>query len=822
MRYILLIFISFLFAADDKAPSHRTRDREIDVHHIKIDVSVNLVSGSVYGNVVHTFSPLSSSLRSFNLDADDMTIRRVRMNDKDIKFDHSGGKLYITMDKAIGWKDTVNVRVDYTSFPTLGTFFIRPDEVYPDKPWQAWTQGEETDNHHWVPIYDYPNDRSTFETILTVDRSFKAVSNGELVSVVENGDGTHTWHWRENFPMVAYLISYVVGEYVKVEDSYKDIPVNYWVYEENKNETMRSFGLTTDMMKYFGEKIGIEYPFEKYDQIIVDDFMFGGMENITLTHNTDRTMYDQFAAPDVSSDELVAHELAHQWFGDMITTRNWANIWLNEGFATFLSRKYRENKFGHDEGEYDRLGEMRSYFYANKRWARPTVYDHYYVPMDLFDGHVYAKGSLILNMMQDHLGNAAFWRSVQHYAKVNQYKNVETQDLKKAIEETSGQNLDWFFKQWVYEPGYPEYDVKWSYNQRNRTVQLKIKQIQDTTKTGLFKMPVEVRVDEHLHTVWVDKKEVVYELPVDMRPELVIFNSGMRIPCKLTFNKPVNEWILQLEKGPHVLDRIAAIDVLKNKKGRRSVEMALLKAASADPFWGVRREAIQGISKLKPKQYAKELMEISEGQDNRVRRAIWSALKNYKGDKEVSAFLQDVISTDQKYYSISDAFRALVTVDTSAARKRVEALLDTDSHNDVIRRSAISYFGSVVNDNNYERLKELVEYGGTTWDARPEAVNQLGKYAKKRPETLKLFVDLLLDKSRGVRTNSVRALGRYGNKKHFGPLDELALRDPIIERHIRAAKKNILHPPKKPKKSGAEKDLEEANKKIEEIKKILK
>ena len=212
MRYILLVFISFSFAADDKAPSHRTRDREIDVHHIKIDVSVNLVSGSVYGNVVHTFSPLSSSLRSFNLDADDMTIRRVRMNDKDIKFDHSGGKLYITMDKAIGWKDTVNVRVDYTSFPTLGTFFIRPDEVYPDKPWQAWTQGEETDNHHWVPIYDYPNDRSTFETILTVDRSFKAVSNGELVSVVENGDGTHTWHWRENFPMVAYLISYVVGE----------------------------------------------------------------------------------------------------------------------------------------------------------------------------------------------------------------------------------------------------------------------------------------------------------------------------------------------------------------------------------------------------------------------------------------------------------------------------------------------------------------------------------------------------------------------------------------------------------------------------------
>ena len=215
-------------------------------------------------------------------------------------------------------------------------------------------------------------------------------------------------------------------------------------------------------------------------------------------------------------------------------------------------------------------------------------------------------------------------------------------------------------------------------------------------------------------------------------------------------------------------------------------------------------------------------MDLSKDQDNRVKRAIWSALKNYKGDEKVSMFLQDILSNEEKYYSISDAFRALVVVDTAAARKRVEALLNTESHNDVIRKAAISYFGSVINDKNYVRLKELVDYGGTTWDARSEAVNQLGKYAKKKPETLDLFVELLSDRSRGVRTNSVRALGRYGNKKHFDPLDELAVRDPIIERFIRAAKKNILNPPKKPKKSGPEKDLEESNKKLEEIRKILK
>jgi len=819
---ILILLLSFLYAADDKAPMQRTRDRTVDIHHIKIDVAVDLESESVYGHVVHTLSPFSRSLESFYLDAEDMTIRRVRLNDKDIGFDHTGDKLHLSLAKPIGWLDTVTVRIDYTAYPRRGTFFIKPDETYPDKPWQAWTQGEETDNHHWVPLYDYPNEKSTFETILTVDQKFKAVSNGELVSLSENQDGTHTWHWRENFPMVAYLISFVVGEYVKVEDSYKDIPVNYWVYKDNQKEAMRSFGLTPDMMKYFGEVTGVEYPYEKYDQIIVADFMFGGMENITLTHNTDRTMYDQFAAPDVSSDGLVAHELAHQWYGDMLTTRNWANIWLNEGFATFFSRKYREHKFGYDEGEYLRFGEMNSYFGSNKKWRRPTVHHSFYVPMDLFDGHVYAKGSLILNMMQDYLGDDAFWRAIQHYTTLNQYKNVETEDLKKAIEEITGQNLDWFFKQWIYEPGFPEYDVKWSYNQRNRTVKLSVKQKQDLKNNDLFKMPVQVRVDDQIHTIWIEDKELVYELPVDMRPKLVIFNAGMRIPCKVTFNKTVSEWIIQLEKGPHILDRIAAIQVLKTKKGRRSVETALLNAAKSDPFWGVRKEAVNAFANLKSKKYADELMALAEGQDNRVRRAIWNGLKNYKDNEDVSLFLQNVILSDNKYYSISDAFKSLVVVDTAAARKKVNALLDTESHTDVIRKSAITYFGSVVNDQNYERLKELAVYGGTTWDVRPETVKQLGKYVKTKPKTLDLFVDLLEDKSYDVRRNAVRALGKYGNRKHLGALDEVLERDPMISRDVRAAKKNILNPPKKPVKKGPEKELEEANKKLEDIRKIIK
>ena len=817
---IPFLVFTFLIGADDKAPSQRTRDREVDIHHIKIEVIVDLEEETVSGNVTHSLSAFNSSLTGFTLDAEDMDIRRVRLNGKDISFDHNGDKVYLTLNKPIGWEDTVKVRLDYTAHPRRGTFFVKPDSIYPDKPWQAWTQGEDTDNHHWVPIYDYPNDKATFETILTVDKKFQAISNGELLSVKDNKNGTHTWHWKENYPMVAYLISYVVGEFEKVEDSYNGIPVNYWVYDENKHEAMRSFGLTPDMMKYFGKVTGVEYPYEKYDQIIVDDFMFGGMENITLTHNTDRTMFDEFAAPDVSSDGLVAHELAHQWYGDMLTTRNWAHAWLNEGFATFFSRKYREHKFGFDEGEYIRFGEINGYFKSNKKWRRSTVQHNFYESMDVFDGHIYAKGSLILNMLQDYLGDDAFWRFIQYYTKENQFKNVETPDLKKAIEETTGQNMDWFFKQWVYEPGFPEYEVTWKYNQRNKSVKLIVKQIQK--KPNIFKMPIQIRVDDELHTVWIEDKEMVYEVPVDKRPKMVIFNAGSRIPCKLKFNKSISEWILQLEKGPHILDRIAAAQELSTKKGRRIVETALLNTAKNDSFWGVRKEAVNAFAKLKSKKYAVELMALAEGQDNRVRRAIWNALKNYKNDESVSIFLQDVISTDDKYYSIADAFKALVVVDTAAAGLRVDALLEVDSHTDIIRKSAITYFGSVVTDKNYDRLKKLVAYGGTTWDARPEAVKQLEKYVKTKPKTVDLFVDMLQDKTRDVRRNSVRALNKHGKRTHIGALDEVLAMDPIISRDVRAAKKNILHPPKKPAKKGPEKELEDANKKLDDIRKLIK
>ena len=822
MKKILLFSIFCLaFGADENAPLQRTRDREVDIIHSKIEITVDIISESVFGNVIHTLSPLGTNQKSFSLDADDIIIKRVSSKNRDLEFFYSDSKIIIDYPNPMSWQDTIDVRIDYSSKPRKGVYFIKPDNIYPDKPFQAWTQGEDMDNHHWVPLYDYPNDKATFETIITVSSELKAISNGELLSIKENQNGTTTWHWRENFPMVAYLISFAIGDYVKIEDDYNGIPVNYWVYNSNQDETMRSFGLTTDMMAYFDNVTGIKYPYEKYDQVILDDFMFGGMENITLTHNTDRTMHDQFAAPDVSSVGLVAHELIHQWYGNMITTRNWAHAWLNEGFATFFSRNYREYKFGYDEGEYIRFNEIKGYFNANRRWRRSTVQYNYYESMDVFDSHIYSKGSLILNMIHDFLGDDAFWRFIKHYTKSYQYDNVETPDLKKSIEEVTGKNMDWFFKQWVYEPGFPEYEVKWNFNQRNNSVKIKVSQIQDLSLNNLFKMPVRIQIDNNFHTIWVEEKKLEYEIPVLKRPKMVIFNAGVRIPCKVSSNKTLTEWIYQLRNAPHILDRITAINNLSNKKGRRIVEKALLDCIENDPFWGVRLEAVRGFAKLKSKKYAKELIELSFEQDNRVRREIWKALKNYEKDDMVITFLEDIIRNDQKYYSVSDAFRSLVSLDQKSAKSLVSLLLNRDSHNDVIRKSAISYFGKVKNDENYQRLIELSAYGGTTWDARAEAVNQLGNYAKSKPETLDYFIGFLEDKSRDVRRNAVRNIGKYGNETHLANLDEILIMDPILSRSIRRAKKQILNSKEKEGIKNFQKELKEAQKIINDVKKIV-
>ncbi|MBL7014454.1 MAG: M1 family metallopeptidase [Candidatus Marinimicrobia bacterium] len=803
-RTAILFILITLIHGRDLPPIHSTPDRFYDVIHSRIAISINFHEESVSGVVEHTIQTFNPSVLELTLDADDIIISSIFVGNRERSFHQGNGKVHVSLNPGDWIQKQLKMKIAYTASPRTGLYFVQPDSVYPNKHLQAWTQGEDQNNHHWVPLYDYPNDKATFEMIITVPDSLVAVSNGELISEKLNKDGTKTFHWKENFPMSSYLISFVVGDYVRVEDQFEDIPVSYWVYEENKHEAKRSFGKTPDMISYFNQLTGVNYPYEKYDQIIIEDFMFGGMENITLTHNTDRTMHDAFSIPDVSSDGLVAHELAHQWYGDLLTTRNWAHIWLNEGFATFFSRQYREHNLGYDEGEYIRYGEIRA-FKGNDRWnRRPTVYNRYHLPMELFDSHVYAKGSLILNMLKDILSEDIFWDAIKHYTRENQFKNVETPDLKKAIEETTGQNLEWFFNQWVYNPGYPEYDISWNYNRRTKMVEIDIAQIQDLTNNSLFKMPIIILIDNgkiQRERIWVDGKITEIQIPSETYPKMVLFDEGNSIPKKITFNKSVPELIYQLKYAPHILDRIWAAQELKSKSGRKKVIEALKFSIGNDSFWGVRKESVISLANLKPKKGDSFFISSVFNQDNRVKRECVKALTQYASDSISVKFLTQIIKNEKNYYLIADAFSTLTKLDSSVAKLYVNDLLEKDSHTDVIRKASIRYFSTVKNDKNYNKLLSLAEYGGTTWDARATAVTETGKYYKDHPELLEKYEKWLKDPNYYVRTSAARLIGQYGNSSHLSLLDEMLYNDPATGKSVSMAKYFLKNNHKKKKSS---------------------
>ena len=617
----------------------------------------------------------------------------------------------------------------------------------------------------------------------------------------------------------------IIGDYVKVEDNYKDIPVAYWVYPENEKEAFRSFGKTPDMLEFFNEITGFKYPFETYDQIIVSEFMWGGMENITLTHNTDRTMFDSKAHPDHSSDGLVAHELAHQWFGNLITTRNWANIWLNEGFATYLSRLYITKDRGVDEGDYVRLNEIKGFMRADKAKRRPTVDFNYEEPFELFSSHVYAKGSLILTMLQDVLGEDGFWRSIKDYIIKNKLKTVETVDLKKSIENTTGQNLDWFFNQWLYEPGFPEYEVSWNYNQRMKELSIHVKQVQDLKTTSLFKMPIRILIDngkKEEHIIWVEDLDSVFKINSNKRPKMVIFNSGMRVPSILKTNKSVADLRYQLKNAPNALDRIWAVQELSKKKGRKIVEYALLECAQNDSFWAVRSEAYSSLSRLKSEYQTEDFDWIrTKEKDNRAKRSFIRSLRHQVKDLEVIKFLNNVIISDTSYYAIADAIRILSIVDSSSAKDHIDKLLSTESHNDVIRKSAISYFGQVISQSNYDTLKKMLEYGSFSWASRPTIVYQLARYQKKYPDTYKHILSYYDDNDRFVRMAVMASIGNYGSKTDFKKLDEMVEKDPVLSINAMRAKKKIDDRAGNKLQKSDSQIIDQLNKKIDAIKNIL-
>ncbi len=540
---LYLIALTGISIPAQKAKSNFNRVRTYDIQHYIIRVSFNREKKIVYGETTIQLKPLGNKFNRVELDAaDDIKFESVKLesSDENLSYKTSNENILINLDRSYAPDDLISLRIKYSVKPNKGVYFIDPvtDDGVTTRAAQIWTQGEPEEAHYWFPSYDFPDDKATSEQFITVQKEETAIGNGEMLETIENTDGTKTFHFKMAVPHSSYLTSFVVGTYKKVSDSYKNIPFGFYLYPGMEGLAQKKYGKTKAMMSIFEELTGVTFPYNKYDQTIVANFTSGGMENITATTMAD---VEILTNPDNIVEDLVSHELAHSWFGNSVTCRNWAELWLNEGFATYMEAAYREKAYG--RADYLRkVREFAAEFIVNDavNGKKHGLYNLSARPDDsLFDTTTYQKGGAVVHTLRETVGTENFWKAVNIYLNRHKFQNVETRDLQKAMEEVSGKNLEWFFKQWIYGSGHPKLNVKQVYNPSSKKLNLTFTQTQSDDKLTpeAFILPMDIEITTANKTInekiEIKKREETFSFNIDGAPTNVVLDENEKIPLKM-------------------------------------------------------------------------------------------------------------------------------------------------------------------------------------------------------------------------------------------------------------------------------------------------
>jgi aminopeptidase N len=633
-----------------RGTEHRRPPRAYDVQHYVIRTRFDVPTKTVYGDTTVTLKPLASGFQAFALDATGMEFESVKLEPegKALRWSPSTDKLLITLDRPYSSSEEVSVRIRYKAIPEKGLYFVpaSPASRYRRyaKPAQIWSQGEPEENHYWFPCYDYPDDKATSEQYITAPANETAISNGDLLETTNNPDGTRTFHWKMDQPHSSYLISMVVGNYSKITDSYKNVPVEYYTYPGTEAKARNAFGRTPQMMQFFSERFRYDFPYNKYAQTVVSNFIFGGMENITATTQADTEILSgEGDDPSLSVDNLVSHELSHSWFGDLATAKDWANLWVNEGFATFFEAAYKEHTLGRDAYLEEIRSDANSYYSEDVfQYRRPIISSRYQTPVDIFDATLYKKGGVVVHMLRETVGDEVFWKALNEYLNEFKYQNTDARDIQRVFERVSGKSLDWFFDQWLYKAGYPELRVRQSYNPQTRQLALDVEQTQapDAMTPEVFRLPgveIEIGTTRGRKTERIDitRRTERFTFTLDSRPRMVVFDKGERALKKLDFPQPSEMTAYQLTHSTDALARMDAAESLKQKGDgtlfedeRREIIQALSRALMNDSFYGVRAAAASALTRFKSDEAMNALLEGTKDSDARVRAASVTGLRS--------------------------------------------------------------------------------------------------------------------------------------------------------------------------------------------------
>ena len=701
-----------------------TRSHDYDLIHQRIEVrGFDWDATAFDGLVTTTVVSLRPGLDSIVLDMGRrLAVRRVALDcvskgahcaplSAPLRFSRPGDTLVVRLPRPAGFRDTVRFTVDYRGKITQGRglYFFKAEPGRAHRPQQIYSGGGTDGNPSWIPTYGAPNDKATWELVVTVPAEYTVVSNGRLVS--DRADArsrtarvtrppaapTHTVTWRQERPASTYLISLVVAPLKKVSDRWRDVPVEYYVYPEDVPLARRLFGVTPDMMETYTRLTGVKYPWAKYAQTTVTEFI-GGMENVGAT-----TLVDWLPDARAYRDRpwyrhsLIPHELAHQWFGNLVTTENWVNYWLNEGLAEFMAGQYWGAKLGRQTEDDYYLDEYRLFLATDARRRMPLA--------SFNSNNVYSKGALVAEMLKKQLGPERFWAAINRYLTRHSFGNATSDDLRRAVLDATGENLYWFWDQWIYQTGYPEFTIIPAYDSIAGSLALTVRQTQvDTAKADsagfrftvplVFQGEVGIRVGtaagDVRKRVRLDRREQVVRIEgLRSKPTMVVFDENNAMVKRLTFEQPTRWLATQLARDPDLWNRSWIIDQLERRTGDSLAGIALARTARSADYYLTRAQAATALRGFPAPVAVPPLEAALRDTSAAVREAAISTLGSLGGDRAEAAALA-TWKGDSSYEVRASALTALAHIDSSGARPAVLAGLGTPSYRDVIQTAAIA------------------------------------------------------------------------------------------------------------------------------------
>jgi len=809
------------------ARPHYGPDKLVAVEEIALDLVPDLERESLDGCCTTTVRAFDQPVTRLSLDAVDLDVSSVERVEpgaapRGVGFVVRDGKLDVTFDPPIAPGERATFAVRYRVVrPRYGLFFVRPTASHPEKIAHAWTQSQDEFARYWFPCLDYPHEKQRSTTTITAPKGTFALGNGALVERAER-DGKTVFKYRQDVPHSTYLMTMVAGPFVEVAQGNagrNGVPVFYYVLPGRERDGERAFGKTPQMIACFEERTGMPYPYARYSQIAVSDFIFGGMENTSATTQTDRTLHDETAHLDFSSDPLVAHELAHQWFGDLLTCRDWSHAWLNEGFATFMEAVWREADLGYDEYVYDVFECLSIYLKEEAhRYVRPIVCNTYIAPIEIFDRHLYQKGAAVLHMLRGELGDARFWRSVARYVRENAQRSVETIDFIRAIEGETGRNLRGFFAQWVFREGHPALEIRYAWDATRNVATVTIDQKQPVeAQHPVYEFDVELAFapkpdsieGERRIRAHVGRAHETIAVPLEFEPRLVRFDPGAFLLADVTYALGPDLAAAVLLGDPNVVARIRAARELAKDSGRTARE-ALERAFASEHFWGVLAEAAHAVGASRSPWGRDLLIGALAHTHPKVVRAAADALGNFRDDDVASAL--EATSRDARSYFVRAA--ALVSLGKTRAARAFEVLTAAArarTWNSVVEAGALRGLAELADAKAMPLLLEAsapAKQEGT----RRAAVASLARLASlvesERTRAVDAIERLLDDESFLVALDAIAAAESLGDERLLTGLDRVAGQgiDGRIRRHAMEAAMRIRKGAKVPSQVTALRD----------------